>query len=452
MNRLLTLALGRQVKPSPCPPPRAAIHVGVPLRGAKPHSVAYLTSEYPKVSHTFIFREIKALRSQGVDVSACSIRRVPGKELIGAEEQEEARRTFCVLEVARRPASVIIAHVGTFRRSPKRWLSALRLAWTTRPPGLKSVLWQFFYFLEAGILADHLHGRGVTHLHNHLANSACSVAMLTSEMSGIPYSFTLHGPDIFFEPMRWRLDEKIARARFVACISHFCRSQAMLFSDQVHWTKLRIVHCGVVPSGYGQAPRQPFGGHILFVGRLSAVKGATLLLEAFASLRGAFPAARLTIVGDGPLRAELEAKAQALMFGDAISFTGYLSQDEVSDLLARADMLVLPSFAEGVPVVLMEAMASRIPVVASQVAGIPELVRDGVSGFVVPAGDMATLIDRLGRLLSDPGLCQRMGDAGRAIVEAEYDASREAARIGTLFADDGQALQPDAPLRPGLSL
>jgi glycosyltransferase involved in cell wall biosynthesis len=291
-----------------------------------------------------------------------------------------------------------------------------------------------------------LRRKGVVHLHNHFANSSGSVAMLTSVISGIPFSFTEHGPAIFFEPARWRIDEKVARARFVACISHFCRSQIMLFSDQAHWGKLAIVHCGVMPERYGQAPRNASGGHasgghVLFVGRLDPVKGVPLLLQAFAAVRARHPGARLSVVGDGPARGALEAQAQDLG-AEGVSFLGYRTQDEVAALLEQADMLVLPSFAEGVPVVLMEAMASRIPVIASQVAGVPELVADGVSGFVVPPGDLATLTDRLDRLLADPDLCARMGQAGRAAVVAGFDVDREAAWLLALFRGQGTGLRP----------
>ena len=404
--------------------------------------IAYLTGEYPKVSHTFIAREIAALRAQGVEVVTCTVRRAPDRDVVGADQIAERRATFCILEAARSPLHLIAAHAGVLRRAPGRWLAALRLAWRTRPPGAKAGLWQVFYFLEAAVLARHLREEGATHLHNHFANSSCSVAMLTAEMSGLPFSFTMHGPAIFFEPQWWRIDEKIARAGFVACISHFCRSQAMLFSDPAHWDRLRIVHCGVDLARYGNRPRDAFGKRVLFVGRLDAVKGVPLLLQAFAAQRSAHPDARLTVVGDGPARAALEAQAAALGIAEATLFAGYRAQDEVAALLEEADMLVLPSFAEGVPVVLMEAMASRIPVIASQVAGVPELVEDGVSGFVVPPGDVGALGQRLGTLLADGALCARMGHAGRAKVEADYRIGPEAAWLATLFAGRGEGLRP----------
>ena len=400
-----------------------------------PYPVAYLTGLYPKVSHSFIQREVAALRALGVEVLPCSVRRPPASEVHGPEAEAELARTFILLGHARKPLRLFGAHLRLVATAPGNWARALRLAWRTRAPGVRAGLWQLFYFAEAGVLARHLRARGVGHLHNHLGDASGTVAMLTSEMTGIPFSYTAHGPDLFFEPHRWRIDEKTARARFVACISHFCRSQVMLFSDPAHWEKLAIVRCGVDPARYGQAPRERSGRNVLFVGRLAAVKGVPLLLEAFARARASHPDARLTLVGDGPERPALEARAAALDISSAVSFTGYLDQDEVAAALAEADMLVLPSFAEGLPVVLMEALASRIPIIATQVAGVAELVRDGETGFLVPPGDVESLTDRLNQLLSDPELCRRMGEAGRNAVLAQHDVAVEAAKLLALFRD-----------------
>ncbi len=400
--------------------------------------IAYLTGEYPKVSHTFIQREVMALRAKGADILTCTVRRPPKKEISGPEQVAENDNTFCILEAARSPLRIARAHAKLFFRSPRRWASVLWLALKTTSPGPKALLYQLFYFIEAGILADHLLEREARHLHNHFGNSSCTVAMLTSELSGIPYSFTLHGPAIFFEAERWSINEKVARAQFVSCISYFCRSQAMLFSDQKHWPKLQIVHCGVVVDDYGGLEKKRYGKNILFVGRLSAVKGAPLLLETFANILPDHPTAQLTIVGDGEDRAALEQHADALGLKDAVQFMGYRNQAEVADLLRQSDMLVLPSFAEGVPVVLMEAMASRIPVIASQVAGVPELVNDGVHGFITPPGDLHTLAHRLNALLSDPRQCERMGSSAREKIETEYNIDLEADRLLQLFSSGDQ--------------
>jgi len=408
--------------------------------------IAYLTGEYPKVSHTFILREVEGLRAQGLDVTTCSIRKPSASDFRGEEELRARAETFYVIEAARNPLRLLSAHLRLFARAPGRWLSTLGLAWRTRAPGLKAWLWQLFYFLEAGVLAEHLRAKGVRHLHNHFANSSCSVAMMTSALSDIGFSFTEHGPSTFFEPRLWALDEKIARARFVVAISHFCRSQLMFFSDPAHWSKIAIVHCGVTPAAYGRSRRATSGKRAIFVGRLAPVKGAPLLVETFARVLRTHPDAHLTVVGEGPSRADAEARVQALGIGHAVTFTGFRAQGEVAALLEDSDMLLLPSFAEGVPVVLMEAMASRIPVVASRVAGVQELVEDGVTGFAVPPGDIDSLAARIGQLMTDPEAAAAMGVTGRAVVERDFDIARETAWLATLFRQGGGhgRLRPDA--------
>lgn len=408
--------------------------------------LAYLTSVYPAVSHTFIQREIAGLRAMGFDVETCSVRRPGPDHLTGPEEREAAAETFYILETARRATTLPAALLFALRRPGRAWRT-LALAWRTAPPGLRGGLKQMAYLAEAMILARHLQARGVEHLHNHFADPSANVAMLTSALGAIPFSYTLHGPAELYEPEKWQLREKTARARFVACISHFARAQAMYFSAPRDWHKLRIIHCGVLPERYEQpdTPR-PAGTRLIFVGRLTAIKGLRILLDAFAQARETRPDLHLTLVGDGDDRAHLEQLAAPL--GNSVHFAGYLSQAAVAEALARADVFVLPSFAEGLPVVLMEAMASARPVIATQLAGVSELVEDGVSGFVVPAGDAATLADRIGRLADDPALRLRMAAAGRARVRADFDVRQEAARIGALFAGQGGAAPRPDPLAP----
>lgn len=405
----------------------------------RPDRICYLTGEYPAVSHTFILREVLALRALGLDVRTCSVRRTGPEHHRGPDERDAAATTFYLLDAAKKPG-VLLGAAGWALLRPGRLWRTLRLALATRPAGIKATIWQIFYLIEAMVLARHLVREGMTGLHNHFAMASSSVAMLASELSGLPYSFTLHGPADFLDTGRWRLDEKIARARFVACISHFCRSQGMLFSDAAHWPKLHIVHCGVDPARYApdqrpdHRPDYRIAGNILFIGRLAAAKGVPVLMEAFARLRQTFPDARLTLIGDGPARPALEARAAALGLTDAIRFTGYLSQDEVAGELSRTDLFALPSFAEGVPVVLMEAMASGLPVLTTRIAGIPELVADGVSGRIVAPGDADAFARAMADLLADPVAMREMGQAGRTTVAREYDVAQEAARLARLFA------------------
>jgi glycosyltransferase involved in cell wall biosynthesis len=405
--------------------------------------VAYLTGDYPKVSHTFILREVQAVRTAGLKVITCSIRQPSASEFKGQEEQQARAETFYVIAAAKNPLRLLAAHGRAILRAPGSWVSTLALSVRMRSPGLKALIWQLFYFLEAAVLADHLRRNRVCHLHNHFGNSSCSVAVLAAKLADIPFSFTEHGPAIFFEVDRWSLPEKIARAKFVVAITHFCRAQLMLFSKPADWPKIAIVHCGVTPAAYRREPGGN-GKRVAFVGRLDPVKGALLLIEAMAEVLKSHPDATLTLAGDGPARAGAEARAKALGIEGSVRFAGFMTQGQVADLLANSDMLVLPSFAEGLPVVYMEALASRIPVVASRVAGVQELVEDGVTGYAVPPGDVATLVERIIRLMDNPNAARDMGEAGRSAVEQGFDISREGAWLAQLFRQGG----PEGRLRP----
>ena len=388
--------------------------------------IAYLTGEYPRATDTFIQREVAALRAHGHEVMTYSIRETGIEHLVGDEQRQEAARTFYVLKHAKSLVRLVKSHLGWLMRRPGDYWRGLRLALETAPGGAKALAYQMFYFAEAGVLADEMRRQGVSHLHNHIAKSSCTVAMLASEISGIPFSFTLHGPDIFFAPNHWRLDKKIEKARFVACISHFCRSQAMSFSPMEDWRKLHIVHCGVEPERYAGDPAG--GKKLLFVGRLAAVKGMPVLLDAMKRLP---KDVTLTVIGDGPDRAALEE--QAAPFRERVKFMGYQSQTEVAEALKAHDIFVLPSFAEGVPVVLMEAMAAARPVITTRIAGVPELVKDGVSGVLVPPGDMDALASAVSSVSQDIEMQKKMGVAGRAKVTAEYRAFDEAKWLSDLI-------------------
>ncbi|MCC6697212.1 MAG: glycosyltransferase [Candidatus Hydrogenedentes bacterium] len=394
--------------------------------------IAYMTGEYLRISpFAFIYREVAALRAAGIHVETISVRGIPEEDCVSPQQREEKKTTHVLL-----PCSVCrlaAAHGRLKFGSPARYLRAFALAMKTRPPGRKGFLYQLAYFLEAGLVADLMRRQGLTHLHNHLGDSSCTVAMLAAELGGFTFSFTLHGPGIFFEPYRWRLDAKLARAAFVCCISHFCRSQAMLWTGPERWDHLHVVHCGVEPESFTQKHHEGAGKELIFIGRLTAAKGIPVLLEAVAKLRESNPGVRLVLVGDGPDRDWIVSRAAELGLRDCVEITGYLSLDAIKERLLQADVFVMASFAEGVPAVLMEAMASGLPVVATRIAGIPELVDDGVSGFLVPPGDAASLADRMRTLLDNPDLRNRMGAAGRAKIEREFDTRQEVAKISALI-------------------
>ncbi len=401
--------------------------------------IAYLTSEYPKFSHTFIQREVAALRAEGEAIITCATRRPPEEALTGPEERAEYDRTFAILERARNPLRLVadISAIKLFRLGGV--LSALKLALTERAPGLRGLIYAFIYLTEAMVLARHLKRRNARRLHVHFANPGCTVGMLAARILGIPYSFTLHGPSDFLDVDASRLAAKLTHAEFVACISDYARGKAMAYLPEAAHAKLHIIHCGVEPARYADAP-PPTGEGLLFVGRLAEVKGVTLLLEAFRRLRADHPDATLTIVGDGELRQSLEAEAAGL---DNVHFTGAIGQAEVAAELAKSALFILPSHAEGVPVVLMEAMAAGRPVVTTRITGVPELVEDGVSGVLIAPGDVDALTAAIDAVLQDRDGAIRFGEAGRAKVAADFDVQREARRLRALFAAYDAGTPPD---------
>lgn len=386
--------------------------------------IAYLTGEYPRATDTFIQREVAALRAQGIEVFTFSIRRTGSEHIVGPEQQAEADQTFYVLPV--NPVQLLVAHLALLLRSPKRYLQAIKLAWRTHQPGIRGMLYQLFYFLEAGVVARQINQQQIQHLHNHFPDSSGTVAMLAAELGGFTFSFTMHGPYIFFEPLRWRLDEKLKRALFVCCISYFCRSQGMVFAPMEQWNRMHIVHCGVDPALFQLVSHVQVGRRLLYTGRLAAVKGLPILLESLVTLKATHPDVLLTVVGDGPDRQTLEQMAARLGLTDNVNFVGYQSQARVRQYMQETDVFVLPSFAEGVPVSLMEALAAGVPVVTTQIAGIGELVENGISGYLVPPGNAALLADRIAILLANPALRSQFGAAGRTKIEQEFDIHHEA--------------------------
>ncbi len=389
--------------------------------------IAYLTGEYPRATDTFIQREIAALRQQGEEIHTFSVRPTGEEHMVGEEQKQERNQTFYILPP--HPLKLARAHFNLLITSPKRYLQAIKLAWSTRLHGFRGNFYQIFYFLEAGILAQEIKQRQIPHLHNHFGDSSCSVAMLAASLGGFSYSFTLHGPYIFFQPYHWRLDEKINGALFVSCISNYCRSQGMIFAPIEKWNKMYIVHCGIDPELFKLVSHKGKGKRLLYVGRLATVKGLPILLQSLISLKKQHPDVILTVVGDGGDRTYLEQMAADLGLKNSVNFLGYKSQIEVRKYFEETDVFVLSSFAEGVPVVLMEAMAAGVPVVAPQIAGVSELVENGVSGYIVPAGDKISLTNSIEKLLNDCELRTKFGIAGRKKVEKEFDINIEAQKL-----------------------
>jgi len=288
---------------------------------------------------------------------------------------------------------------------------------------IKRLLYHGFYLLEALLIGQWLRSQHITHLHVHFATPAASVGMLVKTVFGTGFSFTVHGPDEFYDAAGYNLPEKILAADFIFCISHYARSQVMKLSPVTAWPKFDVCRLGVDPQRFAPAPKTQVNCQceLLCVGRLTSAKGQAILLEAVAELQTRQVPVRLTLVGMGPDEKSLQAYAEQLGIRGQVRFTGAVDQDHILRYYQTADMFVLPSFAEGLPVVLMEAMAMEIPCITTAITGVPELIQNGEDGLLVAASDVNGLADAISRLANDPELRRKIGQAGREKVLAEYD-------------------------------
>lgn len=394
--------------------------------------VAYVVAQYPAVSHTFIAREIEGLRARGRTVDTLAVRRTPAADLLTEADRTAAAETFYVLPP--RPGRLARAHARALLTHPARYAATLAQALRMGGNGPRDSLWQLFYFVEAMLVWDELDRRGARHIHAHFANVATALAMLAARFGGGEWSwaFTMHGPTEFDDVTRYALADKVRSAAFVACIGHYARSQLMKLVEPEHWDKLRIVRCGVDPERFGQIERAGRSSEVtqlLCVGRLVPDKGQGILLEAVATLRARGTDVELTLVGDGPDRHSLQRRAAALGLSDVVTFAGSVGQDRILDAYRQADVFCLASFAEGIPVVLMEAMSTGLPVVTTQIMGIPELVGHGESGLLVAPGDIEGLAEAIEGLAADPRLRARLGSAGRRRVQQRFSSATATAAM-----------------------
>ena len=394
--------------------------------------IAYLINQYPKVTHSFIRREIAALEEQGVAVERFTVRRAE-ERLANAVDQEEATRTTALLESkGAMLASMPIFAVTHPIRYTKAKFAMLRLALRSKRGLLRHVA----YLAEACLLARRLRALGISHVHAHFGTNAAAVAMLVSILDpAISYSFTVHGPEEFEDAGGLSLAEKIKRCAFVVAISSFGRGQLTQHctADQTH--EIHIVRCGI-DDAYFEAGASPVPDNrrLLCVGRLCVRKGQLQLVEAVHRLRESGVSAELVLAGDGEIRPELERRISEYGLQSNVRITGWIGDAEIRKELIAARAFVLPSFAEGLPVVIMEALALGRPVVSTYVAGIPELVTDAVNGWLVPAGDVEALAAALKRVLTTPVAdLSRMGALGAARVRERHDTHKEAAKLATLF-------------------
>src|SRR5688500_8337110 len=302
--------------------------------------IAYLTSAYARASDSFIRGEVAQLRALGFTVHTFSVRKSPASERVSEDVRREHANTEFLLEKQNVPR-LPLAAMRTMLRSPGRFFSALRLALKCAPPGLKAKVWAVAYVMEACLLAERLRAKSVRHLHNHIGENSATVAMLAGLLSGIPYSLTIHGPGEFDQPTLLALDEKIGRAKFVVAVSDYGRSQLLRWSRYADWPKVHVVHCGVDGSflSHPSVP-PPAAPRLVCVGRLAEQKGQLLLVEAAACLAREGVAFELVLVGDGPMRGEIERLIDRHGLRDRVKVAGWMGSDAVRDQLLQSRAMV----------------------------------------------------------------------------------------------------------------
>lgn len=403
--------------------------------------VAYLINTYPQPSHTFIRREIMALERLGWQVHRFAFRSDRAVLHDPADIAEDARTEHILQQGA---VGLAVSALGWMARHPRGALRALALAWSCGASGGRGTagtggrLRHMVYLAEAAHLARRCHDLRLPHVHAHFGTNSTAVAMLSSLMGGPGYSFTVHGPEEFDAPRALSLGTKADRARFAVAISSFGRSQLCRWAAAETWPRLHVVHCGIEPWRFPEpAPLPTRSPRLIAIGRFSEQKGFPLLIDAFALAVADRPDLHLTLVGDGGLRPQIEAAIARHGLSAHVTLTGWLDEARVRDALGQSTALVLPSFAEGLPVVVMEAMAAGRPVIATAIAGVPELVSPDC-GWLVPAGDTQGLAQAMITLAATPlDRLTAMGHAARDRVFARHDIDREAEALTVLFASKG---------------
>ncbi len=395
--------------------------------------IAYLVNQYPKGSHSFIRREILALEKQNIGVTRFSIRNVPIESLVDEEDIKESNETIVILE--QKTSFIVRSIIKCFIDSPQSFLRTFFRAVRHGNIGSIGIVKCVAYFLEACVLKYLSDEKSISHIHSHFGTNSTSVAMYLKALGGPSYSFTIHGPEEFDDPKGLLLKEKVTSSEFVIAVSCYGRSQIMRLVNREIWNKIHVVHCGVdyrfLAKGLNKAQ---VGNNFLCIGRLVEQKGQLLLLEAIGVLKNRGCKFHVTFAGDGPLRGVMEKRIDELEIQDYTRITGWLTSDEIKELLLNSKAMLLPSFAEGLPVSIMESFGLCTPVLSTYVAGIPELVKNGINGWLVAPGDIESLVNCIEKVikLSDDKI-DEMGCNGHREVVKSFDAEKEADKLKKLY-------------------
>jgi len=407
-----------------CDAPASAATPGPATRRAR---VAYVMSRFPKITETFILREMIELERQGFDIEVFPLRREKTRLIQPDARPYVARAHFLpVLSVP-----MVGANLATFARRPMRYLATLATLIGANFGSRRYLAGAIAFFPKAVYFSRRMKELGVTHVHAHFASHPAAMAFVIGRLSGIPYSFVAHGSDLHRD--QHMLLEKTREAAFVVAISQFNRRMILDVCNGRYGEKTQVIHCGIDPAEFtprttptaydrGEGPLR-----IVCIGTLHEVKGQTHLIESCRLLARAGVDIQCHFIGAGDDEPTLRRQADQAGLTSQITFHGSCTSDQVREQLRLADVLVAPSVPsrdgrrEGIPVVLMEAMACGVPCVASRLSGIPELVDDEVTGILTPPGDAAAITAALTRLANDSILRRQLGEASVEKTLREFD-------------------------------
>jgi colanic acid/amylovoran biosynthesis glycosyltransferase len=395
--------------------------------------LAYLFNWYPQPSTTALRLEVAAFEKMGIPIHRFTLRRYD-RELVDEEDRAERERARVLLAVG--ASGLATAVLRTATRRPRAFGRALGMAMKAGRVSERGLFRNLVYLAQACVLLRWLTELGIEHVHVHYGTNSAMVAMLCRMIGGPPYSFTMHGPEEFDAPRSLSLREKIRHAAFVVAITEFTRSQLYRWADYVDWPKIHVIRVGVSPMFLEHGPSPiPAAPRLVNIGRITEQKGQAILVEAAASLLTRGYDFELVIVGDGPMRSEIERLIDRLGLQGRVRITGFMSHQGVLQELLAARALVLPSFAEGLPGVFFESMALGRPVISTYVAAHPELVEPGINGWLVPAGAVEPLVDAMAEVLTaDTGELEAMGRAGSARIAERHNVAVEVKKLANLIA------------------
>lgn len=395
--------------------------------------ILYLCSEYPALSHTFIDKEIDELEKNKFEVSTASINYPKNYDKFSYDYQNRTTKTYYIKKEKK---SEILFLILKYKLSnlPK-FLKVLNFAYKISvKSGVKNFKKFIGYFIEAILLHNYMKKMKIGHVHIHFANPASTVAMIAKEFGGIEYSISVHGPDEFYNIKENLIREKVEGAKFIRTISYFCNSQLMRESNPKYWNKFNIVRCGIDLNQFKSIEKiENDIFNIVCVGRLTPSKGQTILLEAVKKIKKQAKNFKLILVGGGEDFEIIKEKIEKENLNEYIELKGPVSHETVKEILKGADVFVLPSFAEGVPVALMEAMATGIPVISTKIAGIPELIEDYKDGFLVEASNEIQLAELLINLINKKIDLNEIKKNARKKIEEKYNIKKNISGMIDLF-------------------